>query len=250
MCEACSKRIEGWQGWPDFADDTGICGSGPWQDLSHVLTEDLARAPAFPKPRISRLRTIPQDPVNITMIEMSCHHGTHIDAPRHFFNDGPAFEDIALPRLCGRGVVWRIRKGPHAPLTADDFEAARPKLRRGDMVFIDTGWAERIADSDYEDHAFLTEEAAWWLVHQGAKLLAIDFSSPEIAAHRRPEGFDFPIHRILLGHGVLIAEHVTNYATLAGQTVEAMFAAISIAGSDGGLTRAIARPLQAGNDVA
>jgi arylformamidase len=60
---------------------------------------------------------------------------------------------------------------------------------------------------------------------------------------RRPRGFDWPVHHVLLGHGVLIAEHLTNLRPLAGRRIEAMFLALAIEGSDGGPARVIARAL-------
>ncbi len=54
-------------------------------------------------------------------------------------------------------------------------------------------------------------------------------------------GFDWPVHHILLGHGVLIAENLTNLRALAGHRIEAMFLALNIEGADGAPARVIAR---------
>jgi kynurenine formamidase len=51
------------------------------------------------------------------------------------------------------------------------------------------------------------------------------------------------VHQILLSRGVLIAEHLTNLRALANSRVEAMFLALPVAGSDGGLARVVARPI-------
>jgi len=244
MCEVCAARISGWQGWIDVPDPAQAGGSGEWSDLAHVITEELSRAPSFPQPRITRLLERPRHTANVTSVDMVVHHGTHVDAPRHLFNDGPSFEEIPLERLYGRGVVWRIHKGPFAPITAEDLERATPRMQPGDIVLIDTDWARRINTDEYEDHAFLTDEAAGWLVRQGAKLLGVDFSSPDLTAHRRPQGFNWPVHNILLSNGVLIAEHVTNYQHLAGAEIEAMFLGIKVTQGDGAPARVIARPLR------
>jgi kynurenine formamidase len=42
---------------------------------------------------------------------MVVHVGTHVDSPRHFFNDGPAFREIPVTRLSGLGRVRGIRPG-------------------------------------------------------------------------------------------------------------------------------------------
>jgi kynurenine formamidase len=113
------------------------------------------------------------------------------------------------------------------------------------MVLLDTGWAEHVNTERYEDHASLTPQAAQWLVDHKVKLLGVDFSTPDLTAHKRPEGFTWPVHQILLSRGVLVAEHLTNLRGLANQRVEAMFLALPIKGSDGAPARVLARPIAA-----
>jgi kynurenine formamidase len=60
---------------------------------------------------------------------------------------------------------------------------------------------------------------------------------------RRAADFNWPVHHILLSHGVLIAEHLTNLHALAGRRIEAMFLALNIQGADGAPARVVARPL-------
>ena len=65
--------------------------------------------------------------------------------------DGPTLEQIPLDRLYGPAVIWRIEKGPYAVITPEDFEAATPKVQPGDMVLLDTGWAQYINTEKYEE---------------------------------------------------------------------------------------------------
>lgn len=246
MCEHYAPIKHGWKGWLTLPEPTGETGAGPWTDLTHVMTEDLSRSTAFPKPEFRKLLSMREGGnANITELHMVAHHGTHVDAPSHFMADGPTFEQIPLERLYGPAVIWRIEKEPFAPITADDLKTARPKLKRGDMVLLDTGWAQYVNTDKYEDHPYLSMDAASWLVDHQVKLLGVDFSTPDLTAHKRPAGFTWPVHQILLSNGVLVAEHLTNLGSLANQRVEAMFTAIPIAGSDGSPARVLARPLVA-----
>lgn len=233
-----------WAGWRDVPDPVIGQGVGFWHDLSHPLTEDLSRSPAFPRPRFSKLERLPQNPANVTEVQMAVHHGTHVDAPSHFFPDAPSFDQIPLERLYGTGVVWQVNSEAGGVIDVGDLAAARPSLEPGDILLLDTGWAQYVNTPAYVDHPSLTGEAAEWLLHQGIKVLGIDCSTPDLPAHRRPNGFSWPVHEALLGHGVLIAEHLTNLTPLAGQRVDVMLCAISIAGSDGAPVRALARPLK------
>lgn len=239
MCDSGAEKTYGWKGWSDIPKPEISGAVGEWVDLSHRITETLSRIPYFPQPRIQRIMTWP--PVNVTEIQMVVHHGTHLDAPRHFVADGPTIDEIPLERLYGPGVVWRIEAKPRGAIDVSDLERATPRMRRGDIVFIDTGWWEKVNTEDYEEHPFLTREAAQWLVEQGAKIVGMDNSTPDMAPHYRPKDFDFPVHRTLLSHGVLIAEHMNNLTALAGRRIEAMALALNLAGSDGAPARVIAR---------
>jgi arylformamidase len=240
MCDSNVPKAPGWKGWIDVPLPSISGAPLPWVDLSHPITETLSRIPFFPQPKIGRWMTYP--PVNVTEIHMVVHHGTHFDAPRHFVEDGPTIDQVPLERLYGQGVIWRIDKPPRGAIVAADLERATPAIKRGDIVLIDTGWWEQINTDSYEDHPVLTEEAAYWLIEHGAKLVGVDSSSTDLAVHYRPADFDYPVHRTLLSHGVLIAEHMTNLTSLAGQRVEIMFLGINIVGSDGAPARVVARP--------
>ena len=244
MCDCDHPSSGKWRGWLPLPEMSGgLSGSGPWQDLTHRLTEDLSRTTAFPQPVFRKLLSMPADNANITEIQMVVHHGTHVDAPSHFMLDGPTFDEIPLESLYGPGVIWRIEKGQLAVITPEDYEAASPKVQPGDMVLLDTGWASHINTEAYEDHACLSDAAAEWLVDHQVKLLGVDFSTPDLTAHMRPPGFTWPVHQILLSQGVLVAEHLTNLRPLADRRVEVMFLAPPIAGSDGSPARVVARPL-------
>src|ERR1700690_3388770 len=61
------------------------------------------------------------DSSNVSTLHMSAHAGTHVDAPRHFFDDGAGTETLALEMMMGRarGVEITSRKG----VTAEDLVA-------------------------------------------------------------------------------------------------------------------------------
>jgi kynurenine formamidase len=108
---------------------------------------------------------------------------------------------------------------------------------------LDTGIATQVGTPGYERHASLSVAAAEWLVDRGIKLLAVDMPTPEIPLHRRPEGFDFPVHNTLLRNGVLISEQITNVRALAGRRAEFVFLALNIVGGDGAPARVLGRPV-------
>ena len=229
-----------WHGWPPVDPPPAPRGAGPWLELSHVLRSDLSRVSAFPEARFERPYQMPRDPMNATTMSMVCHFGTHVDAPCHFIPGAPAFHEIPLERLHGPGVVWRLECASGGTITAEDLARCKPAMRPGDIVLLDAGWAERFGRPVRRQSA-LGVDAAEWLVTRQAKLVGVDFATPDLAVPRRPPGFDWPVHHVLLGHGVLIAEHLRNLRPLAGRRIEAMFLALAIEGSDGGPARVVAR---------
>jgi kynurenine formamidase len=244
MCEPSPQKIAGWKGWTDLPAPRITQAAGGWIDLSHRITETLSRIPFFPQPRIRQITKIPEHRANVTEVHMVVHHGTHVDAPRHFIVDGPTMDEVPLERLYGPGVIWRLDLPPRGMIEIAHLERATPRLQPGDIVLIDTGSAARINTDGYEEHPSLSGEAAEWLLEHGAKLVGIDASSPDMAPHYRPADYAMPVHNTLLSHGVLIAEHMTNLTPLAGRRVEVMFLALNIAGSDGAPARVVARPIE------
>ncbi len=241
MCNTTEKKPTGWQGWLNVPTPLPLEGAGPWLDLSHRLNADLPRVPTVPPARFEQVHRQPEDPYNVTKMEMWVHLGTHVDSPRHFIQDGPTFDEIPLERLYGPGVVWRLDCREYRVIEAEDLGAMEPKLRRGDMLLLDTGWTQLAGTEAYERHPSLSEAAALWLVNQGVKLLAVDFGTPEAAPEKRWDGWHWPVHHVLLSCGVLVCEHLCNPRPLAGQRIEAMFLALNIEGSDGAPARVVAR---------
>src|SRR5262249_19684818 len=201
MCETATNRIGGWKGWLDVPVPKIAGAAGAWTDLSHRLTEELSRIPSFPQPRIRQISKIPEHRANVTEVHMVVHHGTHLDAPRHFIADGPTMDEVPLDRLYGQGVVWHFDVAGDGVIDVGDLERATPNMTPGDIVLIDTGRAKHINTDAYMQHACLTGEAAAWLAKQGAKIVGVDFSTPDLASSRRAPDFAFPVHYTLLSQG-------------------------------------------------
>ncbi|MBP0462806.1 cyclase family protein [Roseomonas sp. PWR1] len=247
MCDTAPPRGTGWRGWIDLPPPSPVVPAGPWIDLSHPVSAAMPRVPMFPPPTIRRLMCLPADPLNVTEFGMVVHTGTHLDAPFHFFNDGPTFEAIPPERLSGTGVVWRLDLPPDSLIEPHHLEAARPRLRPGDILAFDTGWSDVAGTDAYDHHPCLSIEAAAWIVAQRVKLVAFDFATPDLPVHRRPlQGFDWPVHQVLLRDGVLICEHLRGPRPLAGQRAEFVFGALSLAGADGAPARIFARVAREG----
>ncbi len=97
---------------------------------------------------------------------------------------------------------------------------------------------------EYDHHPSFDGEAASWLLEKKIKLLACDFATPDLVYHLRQPGFDWPVHHILLANGILVCEHLTNHAQLAGSRAEFFFGAMPLVDGDGAPARVAARLLE------
>src|SRR5258708_10095808 len=59
------------------------------------------------------------DSSNVSTLHMSAHTGTHVDAPRHFFDQGAGTESLPLELLIGRARVIEIDS--RAAVAAEDL---------------------------------------------------------------------------------------------------------------------------------
>jgi kynurenine formamidase len=185
--------------------------------------------------------SMPEKPLNVSHLDTIVHIGTHVDAPNHFFEDGPGMDEVPLDRLIGAGAVIGLYLPAFAEITASDLESAVPSILEGDILAIHTGWETSWGTERWSRHPSLSQEAADWLVEMKIRLVALDTATPDLAFDRRGPDFDFPIHQTLLRYGVLIAEQVAHLETLAGSRVEFMFCPVPIAGCDGAPARVLAR---------
>lgn len=181
-------------------------------DLSHVIYDGLVTYKGLPAPIVcdylsreaSRERYAPGTEFQIGKIEMVTNTGTYVDCPFHRYEDGKDLSEVALENFVDiEGTVIRADYRKGLAVTADAFKG---KELRGRAVLVHTGWDENWAtDKYYENHPFLTEDAAVYLKQCGVKLVGIDsYNIDDTLGNTRP------VHSTLLRNEILIAEHLCN----------------------------------------
>lgn len=211
-------------------------------DLSQPFRDGMFSQKLFPPVRVERCVKIEDRGVNVTCTASAVHAGTHVDAPCHFISGAPSADQLDLDQVSGPAVAWSVDRGPAEEITVDDLEAGTPRAEGGDIVFIRTGW-DRHFHGDHEryhHHPYLAVDAAAWLIERGVKLLAMDVATPDMPEAVRRPGFDWPVHHLLLGAGVLIAEHLNRLDQVVGRRFRAYAFPIPIVGSDGAPARIVA----------
>lgn len=210
-------------------------------DLSHTIYAGMPRIHVLPQVEFGPVRRIDQGhPLNISEIKLATHVGTHVDAPWHFVPNGRTIDQIPLDDLTGPAVVVPVERAAGEPITADDLNGSPEPVQTGDIVLLATGWSDRFQSPEYDEHPYVGEDAAQWLVDHQAKMLGVDLITVDLPQSMRPTPFAYPVHHILLEHDVLIIENLTNLRSLAGQRVRLYAFPLSIRGSDAGQARVVA----------
>jgi len=213
-------------------------------DLSRVIYDGMPKIPVLPDVHVQRCLSLEKGhPLNVTEISLPCHAGTHVDAPVHIFDNGKSIEEIPLEDFVGPGAVIPVKKRGGEEVTARDLEDSGVPVSRGDILMLFTGWDEKFESPDYNIHPYLSIDAAEWIVGKGVKLLGIDCITVDLPTPMRQKGFEFPVHRILLGNGVLIAENVANLGEVAGKKIRILALPLKVKGSDAGHARIVAEIL-------
>lgn len=209
------------------------------KDLSQTFANGMPSAAAIPAPSFKQLKSVEGDGVSVTQLSVATHVGTHLDAPSHLIEGGMSIDQIPLHTLCGPATAVSIEKPGSEEITARDLIESGIEHSPGDALLVRTGWGEKFRTEDYFDHPYFSEDAAHWLVEQRFRLVGVDTMTPEMPDHLRSAEFDFPIHHILLGNGVLIVEHLF-LEEVVGQRFDLFVGSLKIENADGAPARVLA----------
>ncbi len=168
---------------------------------------------------------------NVSNIEMGSHTGTHVDAPRHFFDDGAGADTLPLDVLMGPALVIEMASHVMA-VTADHLEAH--DLTHASRVLIRTRNSSFVRESTFRsDFTYLSPDGAEYLVEQGVKLVGVDYLSVE-----QFHSVHHQTHRTLLERGIVIIEGLDLSEPPAGM-YELRCLPLRLVGLDGAPARAV-----------
>ncbi len=125
-----------------------------------------------------------------TVIKTKFHASTHMDAPLHVLQGGTSIDQIPLSSCYGEGVIIDMRhKGKWDIIGYKDLENARPRIKKGDIVIVNTGWHKYFLTKSYDFFnyypGFYTEAAEWFVEH-GVKCVGIDGGAMDSPLAHRP----------------------------------------------------------------
>jgi arylformamidase len=199
-------------------------------DISLPITDDL---PVWPGDVPVAVRgTEPGALPRVSRVTLSCHAGTHVDAPAHFLAGGATMDQMPLEVLIGPAWVAHL-PGP-GPITAARLAAA--DIPDGPIrLLLRTDNSDPRATQRGFDRAYIamTADAADWLLRRGLRLIGVDGPSVELF-----DAIGFPVHHALLGAGLVIVENLALAGVPAG-AYRFICLPLRIAGVEGAPARAV-----------
>ena len=170
---------------------------------------------------------------NVSRLDFGSHTGTHVDAPRHFFDDGAGVDALALDVLMGpaRLLVFgdAVLSIGRAELESHDLTGVTRLLLRTR----NSDWLASGSTEFHPDYTYVAPDGAAYLVERGIALVGVDYLSVEQfhSGHHRT-------HRTLLAAGVVIVEGLA-LAAVPGGDYELCCLPLRLEGLDGAPARAV-----------
>ena len=201
-------------------------------DLTHTIQNDMPVYPGTEQPKLTTACTIEAVGYQETLLHMSSHTGTHMDAPAHMLLDGAALDSYPGEKFAGTAVVvdCRERESISLPLLQSyDLDGV-------DFVLFCTGWDKKWGSPDYyEGFPCLTADAAAYLATLPLKGVGEDTISLDPC-----DSVDFPNHMTLLGADFVNTENLKGLDKLLGRRFTFVTLPLKFENADGCSCRAIA----------
>jgi len=206
-------------------------------DLSMPLSPKTVPVPGHPEPTFVPLHLLERDGLRNTVMSLSLHTATHIDAPSHFIADGAAIDEIAIDRFHRPGVRLDLTGSqPGAAIGLAELDAAgfEPAACRGAILMLATGWTDRAFETPqlYGGNPYLALDAAEAIAAAAPSAIGLDFA----VDHAKP----FPNHTVLLGADVLLIENLMRVPELPADGFTVIAFPIRVAGENGAPARVVA----------
>lgn len=191
-------------------------------DLTHTLSPAFPTFFGVPGIELEKRFDFRRDGFNLYSWRLIEHAGTHLDAPIHFAERGPAAEAIPVETLVAPlavvDVAEKAGRDPDYQVSVADlagWEARHGRLPDGACVAMHSGWARHVGDPARftgKDAAgilhfpgFSPEATAWLLAERRVAGLAVDTLSLDHGASK-----DFRTHTQWLPAGRWGIENAAN----------------------------------------
>ena len=157
--------------------------------LSHTINENTPLYGNTPTPRVlAHSRISKGDSSNTTILSIHNHTGTHIDAPKHFIDDGKSISDYNLDELVFKDpVIVDCPKDGASLITPQDLQHGSHMFQKSDCLLLRTGFEQFRGKEKYRTHnPGISPETILWIrkEYPNIRCIGIDCISISSFQHR------------------------------------------------------------------
>ncbi len=207
-----------------------------WIDISVPLHNEMVHWPNDPPFQTELVQSILQGATNnLSRISMGAHTGTHVDAPRHFLQDGKDISRMPIDLMVGVSRVIEIRDPQQIKLE----ELIKHQIQSGERLLFKTSNSPTVWQKNefVRDFVSLSKEAAEFLASQKIKLVGVDYLS--VGGYHSDGAY---IHRTLLSKEIWLIEGL-NLSEVKPGRYFLICLPLKIVSGDGAPARAIISPI-------
>src|SRR5262245_5088516 len=182
----------------------------------------------------------------ISVLSILVHNGTHIDAPRHMVEKGPAVDQIPLTQVAKEGVLINLPgKGPSSSVSVKDILDTGADFGPNRIPVINTGWTEKMWGKPefWTQMPYLEAGVGELMAKRGVTAVAMDVF-PEKPLWRGvtldPGEVWIANHLALLDKGIPLIQFVTNLSQIGANRFVLVALPLRIKGGDASPARVIA----------
>ena len=145
-------------------------------DLTHYMNNEMPVFPGTGRPHFAIVNTYETDGFQETMMKMTTHTGTHMDAPRHLYADRTSMEQFPISQFIGKALVIDVRDlNEGDAITLERITRYGAKAEEADFLLFNLGWDQKWGTDDYfGDYPCLDEEALDYIIAGDYKGIGFD----------------------------------------------------------------------------
>lgn len=206
-------------------------------DLTHLIANGMPVYPGTGSPDLSPAGTLKEDGYRETMLHMTSHTGTHMDAPAHMLPGGATLDALPVSYFCGQALMIDCTRLRGPQVTREVLRRWEREIEQADFLLLRTGFEALWGTPEYYGgFAVPDREAMAYLTGCGLKGAGTDAISIDVMSET-----DFPNHMLLFGAGMVSIENLRLAAVPEGVLFPFCALPLKFHDSDGAPVRAIAR---------
>jgi arylformamidase len=182
----------------------------------------------------------------ISVLSILVHNGTHIDAPRHMVEKGPAVDQIPLAQLAKEGALINLpQKGASSSISVKDILDTGVEFGPNRIPVINTGWTEKMWGKPefWTKMPYLEAGVGELMAKKGVTAVAMDVF-PEKPLWRGvkldPGEVWIANHLALLEKGIPLIQFVTNLSQIGANRFVLVALPLRVKGGDASPARVVA----------